>query len=538
MKYYLFFLVILIGSSIRAQDTTFVRSLPLESFVRNIDTDGESLYLRLEDDIYSWKEDKLNFLQEGKFKYSWVQHDRKRNLNVINHNNNLKKQYVENAKKLGNLLPGDYNYTTTSCSIGNDLYVCYNGLVLQYRIAPSFKRFHVGNSIRHIYSEPGLRVISTYEGIFVDTIFNTFTNTRIQDNLANYSNGEVIKIDSSYYVCQDNLLLFKPSSFEFTTILNTEGTPRFRKIITFEDITYALYDRAFGIIELDTGERTYLIEDELTDCIVHGDNLYISSLNSILYELDSSGSISEFHFDGPINDLMTNGEDLFIGTTSGLFKKNGDEYNLVIPNTEILQSVIFEDKIVFTNNKGLYFFDQGTTTSLIENIEFNKMALNLDEHYLYAGSVNGLYVIETSELSGKIANTPVILKNGNATVVVIGIMVGLLLIILIYRFRKTKKQQLDMYYPRRKVVLNSNLIREAVMDNPKLLSVSLIAEHFNTNVVQINRQLKKEELTGLKLLKSIMKEIAVEMYRQGYSLDEISKRVGYSNRYIKSKFLK
>jgi AraC-like DNA-binding protein len=526
-------------SEVGAQDTTFVRSLPLKSFVRNIDTDGESLYLRMDNDIYIWKNENLDYLQEGKFKHSWVQYDTKRNLKVINHNYSISKEDQDNAKRLANLLPGDYNYNTTSCLIGNTLYVCYNGVVLQYRITPGFMRYHRGNSIRHVYSEPGLRVISTYNGIFVDTIFDLFSSDKLKNRLANYSNGELAKINSNYYLCQDNLLSFEPSTLQFKTVLNTEGTPRLRKLIAFKGNTYALYDKAFGTIDLNSGERTYLVEEEVTDVLEFKDKLFVSSLNSILYELDSSGSIRTYMVDAPINDLTTNGEDLFLGTTIGLFKKVNDEFTIVIPDTEIVQSLFFEDKIVFTNNQGLYFFNDETVTGLIENIEFNKMALNLDEHFLYAGSVNGLYVIRIFELNAIISNSPVRLRNNKVIVLItIGLCLFFAASIVFYHIRKKKRKQLEIFYTSKKVPINSDTIQKAIREHPKIQSVSLLAEHFNTSVVQINRYLKKENLTGLMLLKSIMRDIAREMHKKGHTIAEISKRVGYSERYIKSKFLK
>ena len=94
-------------------------------------------------------------------------------------------------------------------------------------------------------------------------------------------------------------------------------------------------------------------------------------------------------------------------------------------------------------------------------------------------------------------------------------------------------------YPiQKKILLDSEMIRNVVLNNPQILSVEHLAEHFKTSVVQLNRHLKKEELSGLNLLKSIKKEIALEMLKDGKSLEEISKRVGYSMRYVKAKLLK
>jgi DNA-binding CsgD family transcriptional regulator len=55
--------------------------------------------------------------------------------------------------------------------------------------------------------------------------------------------------------------------------------------------------------------------------------------------------------------------------------------------------------------------------------------------------------------------------------------------------------------------------------------------------VQLNRILKKYNTSGLAVLKSIKQDIVKEMMSQQKSMEEISKRVGYSIGYIKRNLL-
>ena len=535
---FLYLIVFLSGHVIHAQDTTFVRSLPLDSAVINIDSDGELLYLRFKNSLYSWSNNELNFIQEGKFKYSWVNYDSKRDVKVINHNEVIEQPRIEEAQQLINLLPGEYNYTTTTSTVGNYLYVCHNGIVLEYKITAGFTRIHKGNSIRHIYSEPGLRVISTYNGVLVDTVFDTFSSYKMHESLTNYSNGEFVKIDSVYYLCQDNLLTFNRESGEVETFINTEGTPRFRRLLKFNEKTFALYNNAFGEINLETGAREYVINDELSDFIEYNQKLYISSLNSTLYEMNRNGEIQSYQMKSAINDLSVVEDQLLIGTNSGLFAMNDTIITEVIPGVEIIQLLSFNDKLIFSNNNGLHFYSNDIITPLVENIEFNRMALYQDEHFLYAGSVYGLYVIDNNQLRGIIQNQPSVLYDDNPSQLLIVIFSALIIavIIILIVVRKNRLNQPDIRLTKKS--LDSGMIRNILITNPKILSVGQLAEYLNTSVVQLNRNLKKEKLTALTLLRSVMKEIAVEMYQNGSSLDEISKRVGYSKRYVRSKFLK
>lgn len=522
-----------------AQDTTFVRSLPLDSAVVNIDSDGDLLYLRFEHNLYSWKNEQLRFVQQGKFKYSWVSFDSKRNQTVINHNNVIGFADTKSAQTIGSLIPGEYNYTTTVTLLGDYLYVCYNGIVLEYVIRPGFTRKHKGNSIRHVYSEPGFRVISTYNGIFIDTIFNVFNEARIGGDQAAYSSGEFVRIDSTYYLCQDNLLVYDWDSRNFTTLINTEGSPRFRRLLNFDNRTFALYGTAFGELNLESEKREYLLEDEFTDFLDFNGKIYITSLNSLLYEVDRLGNVVTIPLSSPGNDLMIYQDELYIGTDHGLFRFKNQELEEVIPEVEIVQALVYEDKFIYTNNHGMYYFIEDEIVPLIENIEFNKMALHQDQHYLYAGSVNGLYVIDNSQLSGLIQHRPLIIEQPQGRLSYV-YAAGIILILAgssfwLFRRRKLKSSLSDV---RKKASIDSELIRTVIKAHPEILSVGQLAEFFDTSVVQLNRNLKREGLTALVLLKSIMKEVALEMHSKGSSPDDISKRVGYSVRYIKANFLK
>ena len=81
-------------------------------------------------------------------------------------------------------------------------------------------------------------------------------------------------------------------------------------------------------------------------------------------------------------------------------------------------------------------------------------------------------------------------------------------------------------------------LQKLIEQNPKIKSVSDLAEHLDTSVIQLNRKLKKQNTTPLKVLQKVKKEICIEMFDRGVEISKISKRVGYSERYIKENFLK
>jgi putative ribosome biogenesis GTPase RsgA len=111
----------------------------------------------------------------------------------------------------------------------------------------------------------------------------------------------------------------------------------------------------------------------------------------------------------------------------------------------------------------------------------------------------------------------------------------LIAISIIYYYVKKRKNELVQ--PRKSSIINPDSIRQVVLENPALVSVESIADYFETSTVQLNRILKKYNTSGLAVLKSIKQDIVKEMMTQQKSMEEISKRVGYSIGYIKRNLL-
>jgi biotin operon repressor len=78
---------------------------------------------------------------------------------------------------------------------------------------------------------------------------------------------------------------------------------------------------------------------------------------------------------------------------------------------------------------------------------------------------------------------------------------------------------------------------EKIIREYKIVSVEDLANHLNISRVQLNRKLSKENTTALKVLKVCKNKIANELYNNGIPIEKISKKLGYSKRYIKENFL-
>ena len=542
MKRYVFISVLLLCSNCFTQDTVFVRSLPLIGRVSNISTDNHYLYVRVKDSVYKW-DNGFFPLTEAKLNYSWV--EKGNNELIINHTKYISKTDRIEPESVSGLIPGRSINNISSATVGKNLYLCYNGNVLEYKVNPNVKVHYSGESIRHIYTEHNLRITSTYNGIFIDTLFNNFSTTEIDPVLASYSNGELNNIDSNYYLCQDNLLKYNVFEKKFETLINTEGAPRFRKIFKLNNKLYGIFDSAFGQFSIEKGIVLEFYEHaSFTDYEIIEGKVFLSSEDRGLFVFDPDNE-TIINIDCPsnsINDLLKKENSLFLGTENGVLQLNDDQktFESIFAGKNVLQLLFYQEAIIFTSDDCLMVYYKNNIVTLVENIEFNKMALLIDEHFLYAGSVSGLYTIETTDLkhmlrydSHRINDT----KIQKSTLIFYLVLIVSCILIIAAVFLYINKSN------RTRVVLQTNLLlsKEScinlIKNNKSILSVEDIADYYNTSITQLNRKLKKENTIALSLMKDVKKEIATEMYKEGKTLDEISKRVGYSNRYVREKLL-
>jgi len=160
---------------------------------------------------------------------------------------------------------------------------------------------------------------------------------------------------------------------------------------------------------------------------------------------------------------------------------------------------------------------------------------------IFAGSIEGLYVLDKGMLLNNVLKSlqETEFKDKRQlqfnTGVILLVIALIVIAYLVYQNLKKKKESLRLM--RKGTTINPEIIRQIVLENPKIISVEAIAEYFETSTVQLNRVLKKYDTSGLAVLKSIKQDIVKEMIEQDKSLEEISKRVGYSINYIKRNLL-
>ena len=534
-----------------SQDTVFVKSFTFDEPVANIDGSGEYILVRTTSNLYKLNENNefeniksLDPLHSGN--YTWLE-NRDRRGNYATYNTDfIPKNKVVGYYPVGGFLPGYHHANITLAIDGNNMFVNFRGNILLYKINKFYSVKNRWESVRDVYIDDSIKITSTYSAIYRDKAYNSFGFDTIKG--ISYSNGEANKIGGKYYLCSDELYELKNSEWVKSPI-QSGLKPDFRKLSSNKNINYYLSLKAFGRIDLEN----QLISDtilfnpkgEFYDIEWLNKRAYLASKDGQLYIYEDSQPIKKLNLKSAIYDvnITPDKKDAILSCRDGVYKMNLEslKVSMLVSLNESLESIFVDGELLISTSHGLYIIFDREAKEIIPRIEFNKYGLSPHDDLVFAGSIEGLYVIEKDFLLNDILKS---LKNTQykdkrqlvtrlGTILLI-IMFAIIIILLARGYlKKTKTEKLIL----KKSSINPDLIRQMVIENPELISVESIAEFFETSTVQLNRILKKYNTSGLMLLKSIKQDIVKDLAKQGKPIEEIALRVGYSVNYIKRNLL-
>ena len=172
---------------------------------------------------------------------------------------------------------------------------------------------------------------------------------------------------------------------------------------------------------------------------------------------------------------------------------------------------------------------------VIPDVEFNREAILLHNGILYAGAVDGLYIINTYEFEK--SYLPNLLSKLNTSFdqsFFLWITITTLLIALSvwvgWKYYRKKNFVITGTPPRNELSIADI---EAQVITYKLFTVEVLAAHMQTNTVQLNRIFKKFNTTPGKFLKEVKIRHAKTLLQSGVLLEDVAVQVGYSPRLLK-----
>ncbi len=530
--------------SLQAQDTLFVTKYTLEESVNNLDSDGRNLIVRTANHLYllgneGFKEIVNIDLSGGR--YTWMKSSKSEAGFATFNTNFIAGEKQVSKGSMGELLPGHHHPNITKGRKGNSLFINYRGSVLEYQVNGFYKIEHKGRSVRCVYNDDTIKITSTYSGVFADKKHWTFSEVPIPGG--DYSNGEICKIRDKYYLCKDDIMVLENKSWR--KVNKSMIIPAFRKLNEHDDQVFFLSARSVGIIDLESGRVVDTIFESpvnLHDFKWVNGRLMIAGEDGYLYFLDAGREPQKILVGSCVYDINVNGQTAILSCQNGVYQIDLPTRKItkLFDLTEAVQSLYVERELLVTTFNGLYVIHDKKLYNLFPNVEFNKLALSQWDDVIFAGSIQGLYVINRGQLLYDILPglTPYEIKTTTPSTYIYVLLASLAILFGILYFTIRKRQKKLKIEIIKKTKITPERIRQVMLDNEKIISVESVAEYFATSTVQLNRILKKYNTSGLNVMKEVKGEIIRSMIERRASLDQISNRVGYSIPYVKRNYLK
>lgn len=526
-------LIFLSFIQINAQDTVFITKHNFKEGIRNVFNGKEGVFVKTNEKVYLWVSDKwidqkitatkpYVFYSESFFDADFIP-----------------TQYRSDISKMEYLIPQKSLTNTTTAKTGNHLFVCTGGSLFEYQIFPHYSKIYEDKSIRDIYNEAGLSIVSTYSGIFI--------NDTILLKEPTYSSGDVSKINDKYFINSDALyeLILPDSTYQ---IMNGSSviSGNARKMLQWKGNVYSLNTKSFNLVS-EGNELTTIHEGNLYhDMEVSEEGILFSSEEGACYLWDGKETKELVKLDSKIRDIYVDKSKIFLSSDQGVFQIENFSPSSLIKYSDKKMAIgvmkdLFDNTWIATEN-GLFIKpkDLDYEIPFIEKVEFNRNALNYYNDTLFVGSIEGLFIIDILDVERNFL--PLYLQsteNVDSTnsfsrtflFVTISLVILTLSVIGFLLFRK-KKSPIEVS-PKNEV-LEPNLedFRNAILKQ-NLSTVESIAEYFHTNTVQLNRIFKNYGTTPGKFLKEIKLEHAQKLIEEGADLEKVSQEIGYSLRYIR-----
>lgn len=361
----------------------------------------------------------------------------------------------------------------------------------------------------------------------------------------NFSSGETNKIDNQYYLNSDPI--YQLMNNQWVRLPLKTDILHFKKLIPIGNVTYFQSTDAIGTINLKNYQVNKIIthSSQFHDMENLGNLLLLGNANGKLYLYDMvQRKIESIHIGSSIYDITIKGEQIILSCNDGLYEFNlkTKKSQLLFRHKHIIQSIFIGNNILFTSFEGLFLYTQDKEVfQIIENVEFNKRVLSNWNQNVYAGSTEGLYVINLPQLINEILPSlePEIIDESKVDASLI-IALGFTLVVIVGSvvFIRNRNKGIPENYKTPKVEITPERIREDMLKNEQLISVESIAEYYQISRVHLNRVLKKHNKNTLELIKEIKKEIVLDLKSKQVPIEKIGQRVGYTSKYIKQNFLK
>lgn len=425
-------------------------------------------------------------------------------------------------------------------------YITSGGRMHVYEVRP-YGYLYQNHSIRTISKN----FVGTYSGIY-------YRNKLMPAPVPKFTDGYIRELNGKAFICKFGLDVFDLNMMNGSAgDIHTLPVDKNNALPPCWDIRYidtvGQYAISSGnkLVMLDsnlennrvvfTGEgndRVVILHETPADhsiTFTQGKKLFIyDAISGVITKLTKADQLI---LDG---QARTYGEILL--TSDGLLEFTGEgiERKATLERAHTLCQ-IGDMEFVISTDAGLFHYNwqNNRLSTLIPGVEFNRMALHLEGRKLYAGSINGLYVLELSELENIIAfhkriSQPEPTKTSSWLIVLLLVLVaGLIIVILKYRGRVRRMEQ--ALEASEETPVKARLTREEIeafiRENLSTSSLKTIVAHFNTNTSMVYRVLEPEKPGDL--IQNLRYQQVKALRSEGKTAGEIAGLTGLSETYVR-----
>ena len=421
-------------------------------------------------------------------------------------------------------------------------YITAGGRMHVYEIQP-YAYLYRNHSVR----STSRNFTATYSGIY-------YKGKKLGYPLPKFSDGRIREFNGKAFICYSDLLITNtpegdslhlirteiPKGFNFSYISDVLYSARLKKYFMATRTQLGSMDKeltqakTLHTIGEKAGEVVLLGEDRSSLIFASGSRLMGYSSES--EKIFSYGDLPEQIMDGHLSTLnyyLLGSNGLYSRRADGKIEKLVDLYKAhsiaVINNTEI----------VIATDAGLFLFNATTQklSDLIKGVEFNRWGLHLDQDKLYAGSINGLYILDAknlralSELVNKKYKQTEGLPSYMLAIMAALVTISILLAFLLIRSRRRLNRIIKEVAAAELPETTKEDIEQFIRENLSIASLKSIADHFKTNTSTIYTILDPEKPGAF--IQQLRMEKVMEMRKGRTSAKEIAAISGFSESYVR-----
>ena len=421
-------------------------------------------------------------------------------------------------------------------------YIVSGGRMHVYDILPYGIRYP-NHSVRSV----SRNFVGTYSGIY-------YRGVRLTGLFPNFCDGYIREINGKAFICYSSIII---ADLHGGDSLPTNRQPE-PKGISYDHTSDILFSKTFNRYFLATRKQLGTIDSALSkaepvftrkqqdgEVVLLGqdrmDILFASGQDLMVYTPEQDTSRVLTSLPEQILDAEISPQNIHVLCANGLYVTNreGRLEKLLTLNKSHTLIHIGNSEWVISSDIGLYHYDASTRklSELIRGVEFNRRGLYLEGDRLYAGSINGLYVLDARNLASLAERTSSASGGEPLPPYVIPVVaaMGILTLILSYLLYRSKKRLNRVIEASLDLVESPKVGKEDIetfiRENLALASLKSISDHFQTHTKYIYSVLAPEKPGAF--INRLRMEQVLRMRKENRSAREISEQTGFSESYVR-----